>query len=488
MSSSQPIAPSMLLHTPAYLAFLASTVLVYWILRSHSWRRWLLFGSSYVLYSAFDMRFAGLLLGLATANFLLGRGMSGARRSRWMLWASVGVNLGVLVLFKYMDFFLASAAAFLGVAGIEARPTTLGLLLPIGISFYTFQGLAYTAEVYRGRLRPSASWLDVALYLGFFPKLIAGPIVRPTSFLNQIGRAAERPTRDQIVNALGLMLLGLFKKVVVADSLGALCDVAFRAAGREASASFPAPLYWQGFYLYAIQIYADFSGYTDIARASAGLLGINLPENFARPYGSATVAAFWNRWHMTLTQWFREYLFFPFSRSLLTLTGRRYPRFVQALTTMSTMTLIGLWHGASWAFVLWGAWHGLLLVAERLGGWQPKSRLATFLSAAVTFHLVGIGWILFRAGSPTVAMRFLSGALSLTGVRWLGEFLPAVLLSAGLITIADWLRFEVRLGSTGSGRGSMHVLAVAAILVLGALAILQMLRGGDVRPFIYGRF
>ena len=476
------------LHTPAYLAFLGTTVLAYWILRSHRWRKWLLFASSYAFYSAFDLRFAGLLLGLATADYLLAREMAGSHRPRWLMWASVGVNLGVLAVFKYMDFFIGSAGTFLGLLGFDFRPTTLGLVLPVGVSFYTFQALAYTAEVYRGRLRASTSWLDVVLYLGFFPKLIAGPIAKPASFLDQLQKATDRPGKEETGRALGLLLLGLFKKVVVADSLGTLCDVAFRAAARESSAQFPAPLYWQGFYLYAIQIYADFSGYTDIARASAALFGFDLPENFARPYGAATPAEFWNRWHMTLTQWFREYLFFPLGRWLLRLTGRRIPRVVQAATTMATMTLIGLWHGATWTFVLWGAWHGFLLVAERLSGWRPKKRISQLLSAVVTFHLVGIGWVLFRAGSLAVAARFLDGMLDLTGVRWVGEFLPAVLLSGALISVADCLRREGPLRPTGPRQGWSQVFAVAAIVVLGALAILQMLRGDDVRPFIYGRF
>jgi D-alanyl-lipoteichoic acid acyltransferase DltB (MBOAT superfamily) len=227
-------------------------------------------------------------------------------------------------------------------------------------------------------------------------------------------------------------------------------------------------LYWQGFYLYTFQIYADFSGYTDIARASALLLGFDLPENFQQPYLSSTPAVFWNRWHMTLTQWFREYLFFPVSRWLSLATGRRRPRLVQATANLLTMTLIGLWHGPGWTFVAWGLWHGVLLTLERLSGLKPAGRLQKIAAGLVCFHLVALGWVLFRADTFAAAARFVRGMLAFEQMGWLPNFLPPVLLAGGLIFALDAL--------------------AAGLLAVAGLTLLKLVNGGDARPFIYGQF
>jgi D-alanyl-lipoteichoic acid acyltransferase DltB (MBOAT superfamily) len=247
------------------------------------------------------------------------------------------------------------------------------------------------------------------------------------------------------------------------------------------------PLYIGGFYLYAVQIYADFSGYTDIARGSAGLLGISLPENFRQPYFSFSPGDFWNRWHMTLTQWFREYLYFPLSRWGLIKTQRQYPRLIQTAATMTTMILVGLWHGASWTFVLWGAWHGVLLTIDRLLKYTPSRWWEKTIAAVVNFHLIGLGWILFRSSSLEEAVRFLAGMFSFNQTMWFPHFLAPAMLALLLILGMDAI-------GPLSRRFPHWVNAVrpaavfAAIIVIAGLWILQAVSRTSALPFIYGSF
>jgi alginate O-acetyltransferase complex protein AlgI len=476
-----------LLHSLPYLLFLFVVVAGYRLLPRPLWRKGWLLLASYVFYALFDPRFAALLLGLSLAVWGLGQGIARGRHPRRLAWASVALNLGVLAIFKYAGFFVSSAQAVLQRAGAPAGVGSLALLLPVGISFYTFQAIAYTTEIYRGKAQP-AGLLDFALYLAFFPKLIAGPLARPQDFMRQVSAPAPRPGRDEISSALGLLLLGLVKKVLIADSLASLADTAFRAASLTSGAHFPTPLYLQGFYLYAFQIYADFSGYTDLARGSAALLGFGLPENFRQPYFAVTLGDFWNRWHMSLTAWFREYLFFPFSRWLLARGRRQHAERAQVFANLATMALIGLWHGAAWTFVLWGLWHGVLLTVERLARIKPAGRLPRLAAGLVTFHLVAVGWVLFRADSLASAGRFLAGLLSAQQMEWLGYYAPGVLLTAGLVLGIDWLASSRAAPVAGLWPRLRPVAITAGVVVLLVLGLLSYARCGDARPFIYGQF
>ncbi len=478
----------MLLHTPAYLLFLVVVASLYWGLPHFAWRKALLLIASYVFYAAFDVRFAAILAGLTLATFLLGGAMPRSPRPGLYAWLNVAINLGVLGAFKYANFFIGNAAALAKAFGSAATPPALQVLLPVGISFYTFQAISYTADIYRKKSSPASSLLDFALYMAFFPKLIAGPLVRPAHFMQQLANPAPRPRQDSASASLILLLVGLFKKVVIADSLASISSAAFRAAALPTALAFPTPLYWQGFYLYAFQIYADFSGYTDIARASAALLGFELPENFRQPYWSSTVAAFWNRWHMSLTQWFREFLFFPLTRALLTATGRRYPRAVQIAANVVTMTVIGFWHGAAWTFVVWGLWHGLLLSVERIAGPQPSRRWQTIVLAVVTFHLVGIGWVLFGADSFTTAARFLVGLVSFNQPIWASHFMLPVLWAGCLLFGTDLACRQMMLVAQNRRQGWRAVWVIAVLVVLMGVIVLRALNGADTRPFIYGQF
>ncbi|MGB7540119.1 MAG: MBOAT family O-acyltransferase, partial [Anaerolineales bacterium] len=426
----------MFLHTPLYLLFLTSVCLLYWLLPRPAWRKLLLLLASYVLYAAFDLRFVLVLLGITTATYCLGRAIPGHPHPRRLVLLSILINLGALAYFKYTGFFLDNVEGLLRGMGI-APPASIQILLPLGISFYAFQAVAYTIEVSRHKLEPERNVVNFGLYLAFFPKLIAGPFVRPADFFRQMADPPRSLSRPEIQSSFMLLLTGLFKKVVVADSIAVLADISFRSAASPEAAGFPSPLFIGGFYLYAVQIYADFSGYTDIARGSAGLLGISLPENFRAPYFSVSPGDFWNRWHITLSLWFREYLFFPLSRWGMTAAGRRFPRIIQTGATMITMTLVGLWHGAAWTFVLWGAWHGILISIDRLLGYVPRRWWEKCLAAAVTFHLVAIGWVLFRASSIPEAGRFLAGMVSFNQLVWASHFLLPAAVSLFLVLGLD---------------------------------------------------
>jgi len=476
----------MFLHTPLYLLFLAPVCLLYWLLPRPAWRKTLLLLASYVFYAAFDARFLLVLLGMTAVTYLSGRALPGHPHPRRLIWLSILVNLGALAYFKYTGFFLANVEGLLRGIGITP-PASIQILLPLGISFYAFQAIAYTLEVSRQKMAPVRDVVDFGLYLAFFPKLIAGPFVRPGDFFRQMAGPALSLSRSQTQSSLLLLCTGLFKKVVIADSIAALADISFRAAASPDAAGFPAPLYLGGFYLYAVQIYADFSGYTDIARGSAGLLGISLPENFRAPYFSVSAGDFWNRWHMTLTQWFREYLFFPLSRWGMTATGRRASRMVQIGASMITMILVGLWHGAAWTFILWGVWHGLLISFDRLLGYVPRRWWEKIPAAAATFHLVGIGWVLFRASSVPEAGRFLAGMVSFNQPVWAFHYLLpaaiALLLVLGLDAAGPvFRRFP---GWVSAWR---PVAVIAAVVIITGLWILRGASSTDTLPFIYGSF
>jgi D-alanyl-lipoteichoic acid acyltransferase DltB (MBOAT superfamily) len=328
--------------------------------------------------------FGILLLGSTLIDFTMGLLLErttgrGARRM-WLL-VSLAFNLGMLGYFKYGSFIATNAYELLG----RADPPPWDILLPVGISFYTFESLAYTINVYRGE-RASRSLLDFSLFLSFFPHLVAGPIVRPRAFLPQCDTPAIIPGND-VEFALARIAQGFLKKVVLADVLGTYVDAVWKDLPY-----YPGPNVLLAFYAYAFQIYFDFSGYTDIALGVSKLFGFTLPENFDRPYLARSAREFWQKWHMSLSTWLRDYLY-------ISLGGNRVSPQRTYVNLFLTMLLGGLWHGAAWTFVLWGAYHGALLVAHRLRGEPTTPRSGALLAQIWTFHLVVIGWVLFRAPS-----------------------------------------------------------------------------------------
>jgi len=436
-----------------------------------------------------DWQFPVILISVSIAAYLIGLQIQKGNRARLFAWISVMLNLGVLAFFKLNDFFVLYVNHALDSLHLAGFSTGMRFLLPIGISFYTFQAISYTTEIYRGRIRPARNFVDLALYLGFFPKLIAGPFVQPKNFLAQLEHPNDHIESARARASLELLVLGLFKKIVIADSLASRSQIAFQAAAlADPAYPFPSPLFIQGFYLYAFQIYADFSGYTDIARASAALLGFNLPENFRQPYFAATIVSFWNRWHMTLTHWFREFLFFPLSRALLSISKRRRATLIQFSSNLITMVLIGLWHGAAWTFIFWGLWHGILLSLESLLKLKPVGRIRSFLAGVLTFHLVALGWVIFHSPTLEVAGRFFSGLFAFEQMDWLLYYFPPIAFTALLVFGIDLVAVKpVKL--TGRWKRSLaQLLIITAVVVLVGLQILELARGTEARPFIYGQF
>ncbi|MGB5986208.1 MAG: MBOAT family O-acyltransferase [Desulfobacterales bacterium] len=375
-----------------YLIFLPAVLLVYWLL-PHRDQNILLLGASYLFLGYIHPWFLGLIFTITLTNYLCALHM--ARRPalhKPLMVSAAVISLGVLGVFKYADFFLSNVAALLSALGLESFTYTLDILLPVGISFYTFQALAYTIDVYRGDLAPRSNLLHVALFISFFPQLVAGPIERAGHLLPQV--ETRRQVTPQGINQ-GLMLLvwGFFKKLVIADNAGLIAYKVFALP----EPSFP--VLWAGVWAFAIQILADFWSYTDIARGSARLLGFTLSRNFDHPYLARSPADFWRRWHMSLSYWLRDYVYIPLGGSKCS-AGR------SALNIMATFLLSGLWHGASWNFVLWGGYHGALILAERMlrnvAGWiginggGRAAGLLRMIKIVGTFGLVCVGWLMFR--------------------------------------------------------------------------------------------
>ena len=462
----------MLFNSIEFVFFLPVVLVVHFLVLRRSWRlqKGFLVAASYAFYMSWNPRF-GLLLLLSTmvdyvVGLRLGRSTSVSGR-RALLLVSVAINLGILGFFKYWRFFAENVAPVLG----SSDAVLLDVLLPVGISFYTFQSLSYSIDVYRGTQRPCASLLDFMLYVAFFPQLVAGPIVRSSDFLPQM-RARPVVSGPLVEDALARIAMGFVKKVVLADTLGEYVDQVFGHAGVLGG--------WNALlatYAYAFQIYFDFSGYSDIAIGVAQLFGVRLPENFARPYLAASPREFWQRWHISLSTWLRDYLYVP-------LGGNRRGGARTYVNLLLTMLLGGLWHGAAWNFVAWGGFHGVLLVLERMAGPGREAAagpLRTWVGRAGTFHLVCAGWILFRA--PTlgdawaVFTSLADGTFVVTpeAVRALGVLALAMLAHAGR-SAARWRSDQVARPPLRQGA------------VYGALIILVLLFSPGTGRFIYFQF
>ena len=360
-------------------------------LRRPGARKALLLLASYLFYANWDWRYLGLLLLSTAVDFRAGAAMHRSddprTRRAWLL-VSLVTNLGLLATFKYGNLVLASLEPLFAAGGV-ALPR-LPTEIPVGISFYTFQTLSYTIDIYRRNSEPTERLLDFAVFVAFFPQLVAGPIVRSREFLPQLRRLPS-PSLERAADGAQRFLLGLFKKVVIADNVGVFVDGVFAAPGDHGAA-----VLWCGAWGFALQIYCDFSAYTDMAIGTARAFGFRLPENFDLPYLSRSMTEFWRRWHLSLSTWLRDYLYIPLGGSRRG-PGRTY------VNLAVTMLLGGLWHGASWTFLVWGGLHGLFLALERLRGvqaepdpcarWTPAAVLRGFL----TFQLVTLTWVVFRA-------------------------------------------------------------------------------------------
>jgi len=392
----------------AYLVFLLTVVILY----SAVWNRErardvLLLIASYWFYMSWNWMYAGIILGSTVLDYVIGRLLYREKRlylRRIYLATSLCANLGILALFKYYNFFAHSAEHTLDFFGYGVSLARLDFLLPVGISFYTFQTMSYTIDIYKGHLEEEKSFIKFAVFVSFFPQLVAGPIVRASQFLPQL-HGARQVSATQFNVGITLILQGLFKKIVIADLLAALAvDAAF-----ENPAGYSSFDLYLALCAYAYQIYNDFSGYSDIAIGSAQLLGFQLPENFNGPYLARGMKEFWSRWHISLSTWLRDYLYIP-------LGGSRRGESRTYFNLMATMLLGGLWHGAAMNFVLWGAYHGFLLVLTHrfptlLEGSLTQSNkfgVRRILRTIFTFHLILFGWLLFRISSMSMFQEFMA--------------------------------------------------------------------------------
>jgi alginate O-acetyltransferase complex protein AlgI len=449
-----------------------------WSFRSNDWRKLVLLVASWVFYGAWDWRFVPLLIVSAVMNWgvaaLIARDEDDARRKRLMI-GGVVANLAVLGFFKYFDFFAEQGGNFLELFGVKQDAALMQVILPVGISFFTFQGISYAVDVYKRRV-PPARLLDILLLMSFFPHLVAGPIVRASDLVPQF---QQKPTLNRGMVTMGLLLIvwGLFKKAVIASELAtAFVDPVFDQPGVHGSLDLILAVYG-----YAVQIYCDFSAYTDMAIGIAALLGYRFPRNFDRPYRSASLQEFWRRWHISLSRWLRDYLYID------ALGGNRGGKWRVYRNLMLTMVLGGLWHGAAWTFVIWGALHGAALCVER---WWARSDITKawvlphWAKVLLTFHVVTLGWIFFRAASFGDAIAYLGGIFAPSSNAVTVTPLVVVLIAFGLGIHA--LRWDA-MTKLAERLRTLPAPAMAAAFVA-VMLVVDAMRYEGVAPFIYFRF
>jgi alginate O-acetyltransferase complex protein AlgI len=474
----------MVFNSLTFLVFLAIVLCLYYRL-GHRGQNVMLLLASYVFYGWWDVRFLGLLLFTSLFDYFCALKIDAEERQRprkgWLA-ASIVVNMTVLGIFKYYNFFAHSLGAALASVGVHASFPTLHVILPVGISFYTFLSMSYTIDVYRRELRATRNALDFMLYVAFFPHLVAGPIVRASYLLPQCQRPRQIKA-EEVENGVWLILMGYIKKIVIADRLGQIVDWGFSAP----SAPYNNWNSWIVIYAFAFQIYGDFAGYSDIARGVAKLMGFELTVNFRAPYLVTNPAEFWRHWHISLSTWLRDYLYIP-------LGGNRHGPGKTYRNLMLTMLLGGLWHGAGVAFVLWGTFHGALLSIHRwwkehFGGLEGRVMplLQRVLLAVVFFQVTCLGWLLFRAGglparfSQWQTVKSFLGAMFNFHGHQLSEFALPVLLLGGLALFFQWKNDAMN--EFSQWHNSRKAFAVST--ALSAIVVLGVFEGAQ---FIYFQF
>ncbi len=477
----------MIFHSLDFLAFFVAFVAIYWALPQRG-QNVLLFVGSYFFYGYVHPWFLILIATSTVIDYCAARGMEAwPRHRRRFLWLSVISNFGMLGFFKYFNFFVENVAGVLATFGLTVHEPTLRILLPVGISFYTFQAMSYTIDVYRGELHARRSLLDLAVFVSFFPHLVAGPIQRASFLLPQV-ESTRHFSAEKARSGFVLICWGFFKKLVIADNVGVVANKVFALSDPTFY------ILWAGVFAFAIQIYADFSAYTDIARGTSRWLGFELTENFAHPYLARSPTDFWRRWNISLSSWFRDYVYIP-------LGGSRGGAWLWARNILVTFLLSGLWHGASWNYVLWGLYHGLLLLVTQLAGrWTvPGRQVGRWLlvpQIAGMFVLTNIGWLLFRETELAAIVRDLTlspfGVSELDRQTGLYLFLLAFLYSVPLWIQSLWA--ETASGNEAATDAERAALAPMPRLVLQgvacglALAAILVLRSRTSLDFIYFQF
>jgi alginate O-acetyltransferase complex protein AlgI len=457
----------MLFHTWTFLVFFVVVWCGYLLLRrTRLATAWLLL-ASYFFYGCWSPLFLLLVVYSTLIDYVAVWLMSKTRHRGIWLTLSLVNNLGLLGLFKYADFAVENVNSMLRVVGVEAAYDLPGLLLPVGISFYTFQSMSYTIDYYRGRIPLEPNLLRFAAYVALFPQLVAGPIERAESLLPQL-KDRPRPRWADFAEGLSLFEMGLFKKLALANYLAAYVDPLYadpgRASGLELMLATVA---------FSWQIYFDFSGYTDMARGVARFFGFRLMVNFRHPYLAQSLSDFWSRWHISLSQWFRDYVYIP-------LGGNRVGETRLVFNLLVTFLLSGVWHGAAWTFVIWGLWHGLGVVgSRRLEANQLWQRMPTGIKVAMVYGFVCIGWVFFRSENLTDAWVILGRILSFAGQP---EWAPMWML----MLLAGVWSYQWLVESRWRGFLSRPVITIPAAVLM--ILYLFLLGGGETQPFIYFQF
>ncbi len=426
----------MLFNSYLFLIFFLLIVGIY-INVKHRSQNIVLLLASYVFYGTWDWRFLFLILASTFVDYYLSLKIyqsKSQKNSKRLLFLSIFFNLGLLGFFKYFGFFIDSANQLFNLLGVENTANLrLNIILPVGISFYTFQTMSYTIDVARKKITPIRNYLDYSLYVAFFPQLVAGPIERAKNLIPQIVNKRHYKISN-IRSGLWLVSWGLFKKVVVADNLAIVVDKIFRTGVEPDGISCLI-----GIYAFAFQIYGDFSGYSDIARGISKLLGFNLMVNFKIPYLSRNPQEFWNRWHISLSSWLKDYLYIP-------LGGSRLGNILTYRNLIITMVLGGIWHGAAWSFIIWGLYHGLLLMIHRFmfGSYSkkeyPRFNIIEGIKIITTFNFICFGWLIFRANSVEQAMFFLKQIFTSSSLAQIQiHSLFSLIFFAGMLWILEFL-------------------------------------------------
>ena len=408
----------MLFNTLTYFYFLSLVfVLYWWILRKNfRWQNLLLFIASYCFYGWWDVRFLALIFISSSADFFLGRAIfrqSDKKKKLYLLWICMFINLGMLGFFKYFNFFTDTFADLIAQFGFQPNLKTLQIILPVGISFYTFQSLSYSIDIYRGKIQPTNDFVPFMTFVSFFPQLVAGPIERASHLLPQFLKPRSFNS-DHLSSGFRFILYGLFKKMVIADRLAYFVDHIYNSPEK-----YDGTVLLVATFMFGIQIYCDFSGYSDIAIGSARLMGFDLMQNFRTPYLAKNFREFWQRWHISLSTWFRDYVYIP-------LGGNRVSQSRWVFNVMLTFTISGLWHGASMTFMIWGFLHGLFLVSEFfLLKIISLPKKLSWIGLVITFIIVNLAWVFFRADSIEQSISIFSSFCQLNF-----DFIPNV-----------WIRF-----------------------------------------------
>lgn len=470
----------MLFNSIVFLTFLCIVIPLYYLIQGKTSKKVFLLFVSYVFYGYWDWRFLGLLILSSVMDFFLGKAIAGASnavtKKRWLLFSLI-INLTILGFFKYFNFFLNS---FESVFGTHLDFLHLKIILPVGLSFYTFQSLSYTFDVYRGKLQPEKNLLDYILFVAFFPQLVAGPIERAIDLLPQV-KNPRKPGRNDIWDGILLVSSGMVKKVLIGDTIAKYVDHVFNEAS-----FYHSPELLSALLFFAIQIYADFSGYSNIARGCGKLLGVDLDINFKQPYLSQNITDFWRRWHISLSSWLKEYLY------IWGLGGNKGGRVRTYVNLMITMLIGGFWHGANYTYIIWGGIHGLALAVHkwfcevtgkpRIEHRHLPQRIA---GGVLTFIIVVFAWLFFRAPDLSTAGYFLGSF-----IHWTPSDIGLDLLVIGIVYYAVTFGIDIleRLHGELFMR-KLHILYQLAILTpLWAVIIMYLLSIGKPLPFIYFQF